>query len=107
MRLEGAIGLTPSTVDLVTIALAPVLRGCAVALPAMRTEPVVHPLMRREVLERQPFAAGGATLVGWLRDHSCERLSPRVLGQGLRGWPSGDMPPPSPTYFAALFTART
>jgi hypothetical protein len=67
--------------------------------PAVRTKGVVHPLMRREVLERQPFAAGGAALVGWLRDHSGECLSPGLLGQGLRGCES--VVTGAPSYFFA------
>jgi hypothetical protein len=44
--------------------------------------------------------------VGWLRDHSGERLSPGVLGRGLQGCESVVRVPPS-TYFAALLTFAT
>ncbi len=75
MRLEGAVCLTPSAVDLVPIALASVLRSGAVALAAVRTKAVVHPLVLREVLEPQPFTTTSAALKRLLRDHavlSCE-----------------------------------
>jgi hypothetical protein len=41
MRVVRAVGFTPSAVDLVPVALSPRLGSRVMALPAVRTEPVV------------------------------------------------------------------
>jgi hypothetical protein len=87
VRLRRAVGCPPSGVELVPVAIAPVLSGGVVAFPAVRTKAVVHPLVLREVFEGQPIATRRAALVGLLRDHarlSCECLTRGVLARGLR-----------------------
>ena len=42
VRLESAVSLTASAVDVVPVAVAPVLCSCVMAFPAVRTDAVVH-----------------------------------------------------------------
>jgi hypothetical protein len=69
VRLARVVGLTPSAVDLVPIAIAPVLRICSMALPALRTDAVEHPFVPREGRKGQPFRAFGAAFMRLLPDH--------------------------------------
>ena len=110
--LARAVRLTPSAVDLVAVAIAPVLRRCAMALPAVRTDAVEHPFVLREGRKGQPFRAFGAALMRLLPDHrltspwfseagpldSRERFSRALLARGLSESSVRGTPTPLPPF---------
>jgi len=92
MRLVRAVRFTPSGVDLLPVALAPVSGRGVVAAPAVRAKTLVHPLVSRKGREGQPLTTGSAALMGSPRDHrfrfpivffSRERFSRGMLARGL------------------------
>src|SRR6185503_19816233 len=70
VRLSRAVSLTPSSVDLLPIAIAPVLRRRAMALPAVRADAQMHAFVPWERRKEQPFRAFGAAFMRLLPDHS-------------------------------------